>query len=95
MDITLTLTPAEQSALECAGLEEADFTTEDQKVLSDAWFGKRLIFDPSEADQIRRAVNELSNDEDNRATDRDEDPEMRKFARRASMALSRLMQRIG
>lgn len=88
--ITIRLTDAQRSALECAGLEPgaADLTPEDQ-LLRRVWHGSRLVFDPAERDAVWSAINERSNAEDGQAEETG-DP----FARRAAKSLANLLPKI-
>lgn len=81
----IKLSAAQQSALECAGLDTPDNIEE--FTLSVAWQGDRLSFRADEVEALWIALRDLSNDEDGFAQDTANDAEMRKFAARAARAL--------
>jgi hypothetical protein len=82
--ITIRLTEAELSALECAGLGEFD-DNDRSAVIIQAWQGRSLAFDEADRDALWTLINDLSNSEDE-SNDRKPDA----YARRASRALARL-----
>ena len=88
--ITLHLTPAQQSALECAALDDAD-----SPILLAAWDGQgSLALDAANARALLRELIDLTNSEDDIAEDRTRDPEERSGARGARMALQNLSTRL-
>lgn len=93
------LTEAQYSALECSGLlldVDDNFSledlTDDEKVLRAAISGRTLTVDDDTYEAIARAINELSNAEDNAAGEQRN--EMAIYAKRASRALSNLFIKV-
>lgn len=88
--VTLHLTSAQQSALECAALDD-----EDSPVLLAAWDGQgSLALDATDARALLRELIDLTNSEDDIAEDRLRDPEERSGARGARRALQNLSTRL-
>lgn len=88
--VTLRLTSAQQSALECAALDD-----EDSPVLLAAWDGQgSLGLDAADARALLRELIDLTNSEDDIAEDRTRDPEERSGARGARLALQNLSTRL-
>jgi hypothetical protein len=89
----LVLTPAQRSALECAGLEAPDGPKETALAL--AWKGgNALDYADADRDAIFEALTDLSNAEDAFAEDTSQDAEMRKHARRAARSLGAIASRV-
>ena len=90
--LTVRISEAMQSALECRGLNEpADLH---DLAVAAAWKGSRLVFYEGERDGLFDALNEMSNAEDAFANDPAEDPEMRRYAGRAARSLGALAGRV-
>lgn len=88
--VTLHLTPAQQSALECAALDD-----EDSPVLLAAWDGQgSLALDAADERALLCELIDLTNSEDDIAEDRTRDPEERSGARGARLALQNLSTRL-
>lgn len=90
---TIALSPTQVSALECAGLECPDLST-DEAILADAWKGKSLLITAETREAIYSALNERSNAEDDFAEDSSKDVDDRNNARRAARSLSVLASRV-
>ncbi len=86
----LHLTEAQQSALECAWLDN------DVAIVRDAWNGgSRLDVSEETRETLWSALNTLSNSEDAMAEEyRDCDRELRNFANRAAKSLSVLASNV-
>jgi hypothetical protein len=87
--ITVRLTSAQRSALECRPMDE-----EDTPLLCRTWYGGHLRFRPADADALIREIHEESNAEDGQAEQRGMDRESAKFARAACRALSNLAAKV-
>ena len=88
--VILHLTPAQQSALECAALDD-----EDSPILLTAWDGQgSLSLEAANARGLLRELIDLTNSEDDIAEDRRRDPAERSGARGARMALQNLSTRL-
>ena len=88
--VILHLTPAQQSALECAALDD-----EDSPILLTAWDGQgSLSLDATNARALCLELIDLTNSEDALAEDRRRDPAERSGARGARMALQNLSTRL-
>lgn len=85
--MTIILTTAQRSALECAGLDMAETATE--RILADAWRGTRLVVTNETRDALFEAVNDRSNAEDAQAIEQRD-----VYARRAARALENLASKI-
>lgn len=84
------LTSAQQSALECALLDD-----EDTPVLLAAWDGQGALFlDAANVAPLVRELIDLTNSEDDIAEDRSRDPAERSGARGARTALQNLSTRL-
>jgi hypothetical protein len=91
----LRLTPAQQSALECSGIDEefADYWSPGERAVWEAWRGTaHLDVAPTTVDLVASTLNDLSNGEDERA--RLGPAHDRPFARRASASLAALYGRV-
>lgn len=89
MMMTIRLSDAQISALECAGLEPGEHDT-----VVRAWASRaRLAFDLADRDALFSELTDLSNAEDATA-EQERDRDMRKFARRASMALATVASKV-
>lgn len=88
--VVLRLTSAQQSALECALLDD-----EDTPVLLAAWDGQGALFlDAANVAPLVRELIDLTNSEDDIAEDRSRDPAERSGARGARTALQNLSTRL-
>lgn len=88
--VILRLTSAQQSALECAALDD-----DDSPILLAAWDGQGSIFlDATSVDALVRELIDLTNSEDDIAEDRTRDPAERSGARGARLALQNLSTRL-
>lgn len=95
MPITVRLTAAQRSALECAGLESIEAESDVLAVLARSWDGvSRLSFDEAERIDVFEAITERANAEDGQAEDGSEDPDVRRMARGACVALTNLANKI-
>lgn len=90
--LSVRLSPAAVSALECRGLEEVEGIEE--LVVKTAWCGSKLVFFEGEREALFSALNEMSNAEDAFAEERTHCPEMRKFAGRAARSLAAVAGRV-
>jgi hypothetical protein len=88
--ISILLTTAQRSALECAGLDRDD---EEERPLLDAWKGARLQFDAKDRDAVWTAVTLCANAEDGAAETLDA-PDMVRSARGAALALCNLARKV-
>jgi hypothetical protein len=90
--VEVRLAAAQQSALECAGLDLAD---SDDGLLREAWDrgARALRFAASQREHVSIALTELANAEDDSA-ERDRDNETRKYARGARDALTNLARKV-
>lgn len=88
--VILHLTPAQQSALECAALDD-----EDSPILLTAWDGQgSLSLDATNARALCLELIDLTNSENDIAEDRRRDPAERSGSRGARMALQNLSTRL-
>lgn len=85
--ITIRLTAAQRSALECAGLELAEDGPE--VVLRAAWQGDRLVFDVRDREALFDALNDRSNAEDAQAEEQRD-----RYARQAARSLAAVASRV-
>lgn len=85
---TLTLTPAQVSALECAGLDLDDLEPSEVMV-RDAWTGRRLTVTHATRDALADALHDLANAEDAQAEEQGD-----QAARGASLALTNLAGKV-
>ena len=87
--MTVRLTPAQQSALECA-----DICDDETPVLVRTWHGGRLRFLPADANALASEITEAANSEDGQAEERRTDPETARDCRAACRALTNLAAKV-
>jgi hypothetical protein len=86
--VSIRLTRAQRSGLECAGLDVLSDPTPAEAALADAWCGSRLVVSEANRDLLFEAVNDRSNAEDAAGQDGDA------LAARAAKALGNLASKI-
>ena len=84
------MSDAALSALECSGLELED----EPGLVAKAWTGRTLVFEEADRDALFLELTEMSNSEDATAEDTNEDPDIRKYARRAARSLGTLASHV-
>jgi len=90
----VTLTPAQLSALECAGLFESPDSAIEERIARQISFGVLEVCGRQEIEDFAQAITELANGEDAQATATDRDPSQRRGDRGAERALSNLAGRL-
>lgn len=89
MLITIKMTPAQVSAIECSGILETD-----EPYFPGIIEGNKMMFCEEARQDVSDFLTTLANAEDGIAEDKAEDATMRGFARRACSALCNLQQKL-